>query len=199
VVTNLRVHRNALGISQSRLARQSGVSRYKICLFELGDGSLTAEEQDRIRTALELEAHRLRNVPASIAYLGSVRMNDDRLTESLAVRVMGWRTAPGRYLKSGRAWTPGWRFAPLTSVEDAFGLLAAAASTYTLCTGESGIFEAEVRVGGRVGKASGEPKARAITLALVRALGLDINREPNSLGSAPQRRNRQPSRSNGDA
>jgi hypothetical protein len=48
----------------------SRVSRYKICLFELGDGSLSAEEQNRIRTALELEGHRLRSVPTSIDFLG---------------------------------------------------------------------------------------------------------------------------------
>ena len=39
----------ALGISQSRLARMSGVSRFKICSYELGDSSLTADEQNRIR------------------------------------------------------------------------------------------------------------------------------------------------------
>jgi hypothetical protein len=63
------VHRNILGISQIRLARLSVVSRYKICLFELGDGSLTAEEQNRIRTALQLEARRLRSVSSNIDFL----------------------------------------------------------------------------------------------------------------------------------
>jgi hypothetical protein len=38
------------------------VSRFKICTFELGDGSLTAEEQDRIRRAFKSEAERLRTV-----------------------------------------------------------------------------------------------------------------------------------------
>ena len=64
VVMNLRDHRNALGISQSRLARASGVSRFKICTFELGNGSLTAIEQGRIHEALRTEAARLRNVSA---------------------------------------------------------------------------------------------------------------------------------------
>jgi hypothetical protein len=40
----------------------SGVSRFKICLFELGDGSLTAEERDRIRKTLRTEAERLRSI-----------------------------------------------------------------------------------------------------------------------------------------
>jgi predicted transcriptional regulator len=59
---SLRGHRNALGISQSRLARLSGVSRFKICTFELGSGSLTAAEQGRIRESLQSEAERLRNI-----------------------------------------------------------------------------------------------------------------------------------------
>jgi hypothetical protein len=103
-------------------------------------------------------------------------MNDDRLTECLAVQVMGWRTAPGRFIKAGRAWTPSWKFAPLTNLEDVFTLLDAAASTYTLRTVTGGMFEAEVRVGGRVGNASGKAKARTITLALARAVGLEVAR-----------------------
>ena len=63
---NLRTHRLALGISQSRLARISGVSRFKICTFELGSGSLNPDEQDRIRKALHAEADRLRDIPAQI-------------------------------------------------------------------------------------------------------------------------------------
>ena len=124
-------------------------------------------------------------------------MNDDRLTESLAIQVMGWRTAPGRFMKAGRAWIPSWRFAPLMNLEDAFGLLVASESTYTLRTGMGGLFEAEVRVGERVGKASGEPKARAITLALARALGLNGAQEAD-LPQSTQRGNKQPSRSDGD-
>jgi predicted transcriptional regulator len=58
----LRPHRVALGLSQTRLARLANVSRFKICLFELGDGKLTTEEQDRIRTALRAEARRLRSL-----------------------------------------------------------------------------------------------------------------------------------------
>jgi predicted transcriptional regulator len=63
---DLRSHRNAIGISQSRLARLSGVSRFKICTYELGDSSLTADEQGRIRGALQAEADRLRRIPAEI-------------------------------------------------------------------------------------------------------------------------------------
>ena len=62
----LRLTRNALGISQSKLARLSGVSRFKICTYELGGGSLTPEEVERVRDALLAEASRLRNLPIAI-------------------------------------------------------------------------------------------------------------------------------------
>jgi hypothetical protein len=44
----------------------SGVSRFKICTFELGSGSLSADEQERIQKALHAEADRLRSIPAQI-------------------------------------------------------------------------------------------------------------------------------------
>jgi|SRR5215471_15690073 len=64
----LRASRISLGISQSRLARLSGVSRFKICLFELGDGSLSAQEQNQIRGALQAETDRLRNLPENVEF-----------------------------------------------------------------------------------------------------------------------------------
>jgi predicted transcriptional regulator len=62
----LRADRSALGISQSRLARLSGVSRFKICTFELGSGVLNKDELDRIKSALLAEADRLRTVSRQI-------------------------------------------------------------------------------------------------------------------------------------
>jgi predicted transcriptional regulator len=64
----LRTHRNALGISQSRLARLAAVSRFKICMFELGGGGLTPDEQLRIKQALETESARLRSVAVEIDF-----------------------------------------------------------------------------------------------------------------------------------
>ena len=61
-----RDHRIALGISQSKLARLSGVSRFKICTYELGDTTLTADEQNRIQEAFRTEASRLRNISIRI-------------------------------------------------------------------------------------------------------------------------------------
>jgi transcriptional regulator with XRE-family HTH domain len=61
----LRADRLSIGVSQSKLARLSGVARFKICTFELGSGALSPEDQQRIRTALETEATRLRAAAVS--------------------------------------------------------------------------------------------------------------------------------------
>ena len=53
---SLRASRVTLGVSYSRLARTSDVNRFKICLFELGNGSLTLDEQSPVRQALQAEA-----------------------------------------------------------------------------------------------------------------------------------------------
>lgn len=100
-------------------------------------------------------------------------MTDDLLTDELAARVMGWRLAPGRYMKAGRSWLPRWRFAPLTNLEDAFDLLDHTASACTFVTNRAGTLEVSVRVGEGSGTAAGDQKARVITTALARALGLD--------------------------
>jgi hypothetical protein len=63
---NLRATRIALGVSQSLLSRLSRVSRFKISSHELGDGSLSNDEQKRIREALHLEAGRLRRAAAKL-------------------------------------------------------------------------------------------------------------------------------------
>jgi hypothetical protein len=99
-------------------------------------------------------------------------VTDDALTCVLAERIMGWRTAPGRFLKPGREWVPTSRFKPFARLEHAFLLLDTARAAYSLSVGSNGIFTARVRVGKRHGKAIGVPKARAITLALSRALGI---------------------------
>ena len=65
---DLRTYRTALELSQSKLARLSGVSRYKVCTYELGDGFLTPEEQARIREALQAECERLRKISAQFEF-----------------------------------------------------------------------------------------------------------------------------------
>ncbi len=100
-------------------------------------------------------------------------MTDAQLTAKLAVEVLGWKTAPGRFVKPSRSWTPCWRFAPLENVAQASDLLDAAAATYKLSGDNEGRFTAEVRIGHEVGKASGPQKARVICLAVARAIGVD--------------------------
>ena len=58
----IRTIRIALRVSQSLLARLSGVSRYKICGCELGDAVLSREDRVRIHTAFQTEVERLRRV-----------------------------------------------------------------------------------------------------------------------------------------
>jgi predicted transcriptional regulator len=52
----LRSQRLELGLSQSRLSRLAGVSRFKLSQHELGGKSLTSEELERIDTAIHREA-----------------------------------------------------------------------------------------------------------------------------------------------
>jgi predicted transcriptional regulator len=59
---NLKTNRTVLRISQARLARLANVSRFKISLYELGDGALTPDEFLRIKEALQAEANRLRHL-----------------------------------------------------------------------------------------------------------------------------------------
>jgi hypothetical protein len=101
-------------------------------------------------------------------------MTNEQLTALLAERVMGWKVCPDRFVRSGRSWIPKWRFEPLKRLEDAFALLDAVGSSYRLSVHSKGVFAAEVQIGEQIGRAAGEPKARAITLAISRALGIEV-------------------------
>lgn len=101
-------------------------------------------------------------------------MTGERLTTLLVQRVMGWTVGPDRFLMGKRSWLPRWRFTPFSSLDHAFSLLVKAGGAYTLSTDDDGMFHAEVHVGDKIGKASGEPKAQTITLALARALGIEV-------------------------
>jgi hypothetical protein len=102
-------------------------------------------------------------------------MTEELLTNELASRVMGWKPTPERFVKSGRTWIPRWRFRPLTELADAFLLLDRAAHAYILSSDRHHTFTAEVELAAGAGKASGYLKARTITLAVARALGLEPN------------------------
>jgi hypothetical protein len=96
-------------------------------------------------------------------------------TGLLAQRVLGWTVAPDRFLTGGRQWLPRWRFQPLKRLEDAFQLMnGAAPEEYTLGS-EKGGFWAKVRIAGATGEAHESSQARAMTLAIARAIGLEVD------------------------
>ncbi len=102
-------------------------------------------------------------------------MSDERLTTLLAERILSWTAAPDRYLVGNRSWIPRWRFQPLERLEDAFRLLEKAQPEhYSMGAGADGVFSVQVRICGRGGEARHESKPRAITLAIARALGLEV-------------------------
>jgi predicted transcriptional regulator len=70
-------------MSQRRLARLSGISRFKICTYELGDASPLPAEENRLIEALRAEAERLRNISLEIDFtrvsaVGSSRESNGR-------------------------------------------------------------------------------------------------------------------------
>jgi hypothetical protein len=103
-------------------------------------------------------------------------MTNDQLTAMLVERILGWRACRDRFIKSGREWIPKWRFNPFIRLDDAFLLLERTGGTYLLTIDPNGIFTAEVRVGDQTGKSAGDPKASAITLAIARALAIEVLR-----------------------
>ena len=111
----------------------------------------------------------------------------EQLTALLAERVMGWKACPDRFIKPGRAWIPKWRFQPFVQLEDAFLLLERTEGSYALTVNPQGIFTAEVRIGKRIGKVTGEPKARAITLAIAQALDLGKTSREADIGLLSER------------
>ena len=102
-------------------------------------------------------------------------MNDDRLTDELAAKILSWRIAPGRYLTAGRSWIPRWRFRPFVELADAFQLLEKATpQEYSICGDDAGNIHVRVRIAGRVGEAHGTSRALAITQAIARAVGIEV-------------------------
>lgn len=102
-------------------------------------------------------------------------MTTDQFTAILAERVMGWQLAPQRFLMGDRRWQPRWRFQPTERLEDAFSLLEKAApNEYSMGDDGTG-FRVRVRIGKAIGEARDMSKPLAITLAVARALGLEVN------------------------
>src|SRR4051812_13483243 len=103
-------------------------------------------------------------------------MSLDELTALFAKKFLGLKPTRDRFMKPDGSWMPRWRFAPFTCLEDAFSLLDRVSDAYKL-TAASGIFTAEVRVGDRTGRAAGASKSNTITMAIARAIGLEITTE----------------------
>jgi hypothetical protein len=100
-------------------------------------------------------------------------MTDRWLTDELVLRVLGWRSAPDRYIKPGRSWIPRSKFRPLIDLRDAFRVLDALTDDYAV-RAVRGNFSAELYHEGRVGRATARHKARAIVLAVAQALGIEV-------------------------
>ena len=98
-------------------------------------------------------------------------MSDTRFTDELAVRAMGWRIAPGRYLKAGGGWTPRSRFKPLADIRDAFRVLDVISTQY-LIQSAAGKYTVVIHTRGCIARATSSSKARAIALAAGQALGI---------------------------
>ena len=102
-------------------------------------------------------------------------MTSDRLTGILAEKVMRWRLCPERFLLDGRQWKPRWHFQPFERTADALKLLEAARPDHYNISGTDGSgFAVEVRISGVIGRASSSSQARSITLAIARALGIEV-------------------------
>ena len=106
---------------------------------------------------------------------------NEQLAVLLAQRVMGWGIAPDRFLLGKRRWIPRWRFQPTENLDDAFKLLEKAAPQDYTMGGDSKGFWVRVRIGDSTGEADGASKPRAITCAIARALGIEVEgAEPNA-------------------
>lgn len=112
-------------------------------------------------------------------------MTSDKLVAVLAERVMGWTPHPGRYSMKDRRWIPAWRFQPLKNTEDAIRLLDASdPEEYTVSARRGGAVTVRVLIRGIAGEASDASKARAITHAVARAIGLEPgDRKESKAGS----------------
>jgi hypothetical protein len=105
-------------------------------------------------------------------------MTVERLTALLAKRILGWRSGPDRFLMAGRRWLPRWRFQPTERMADASRLLEQASpQDYAMGATESGGFWARVRIAGVTGEARESSQARALTVAIARAIGIDPEAE----------------------
>jgi hypothetical protein len=107
---------------------------------------------------------------------GTTSMTAQGLIELVAEGVMGWAAAPNRFMQGRRRWIPRWRFQPCENLADAFELLEAAGpKTFSMGGDETGCFWAKVQIGGVMGGGRDRSMPRAITCAVARASGIDVD------------------------
>ena len=103
-------------------------------------------------------------------------MTSENLAALLAKRVMGWGVGPDRFLTGNRGWISRWRFQPTERLADALRLLEKAApGEYDMRGDGEGNVRVHVRIGDATGEACGPSKARAITYAIARAFGIQVD------------------------
>jgi hypothetical protein len=103
-------------------------------------------------------------------------MTSENLAALLAKRVMGWGVGPDRFLIGNRGWMPRWRFQPTEKLADALRLLEKAApEEYNMRGDSEGNVRVHIRIGDGTGEADETSKPRAITLAVARALRLEVD------------------------
>jgi hypothetical protein len=102
-------------------------------------------------------------------------VTNERLTDLLAVRVMGWSIGPDRFMTGKRGWMPRWRFQPVEKLDDALRLFhEAAPQEYSIRGDDKGNVSVQVRIAGASGEARGTCTPLAITYAIARALGIEL-------------------------
>jgi hypothetical protein len=102
-------------------------------------------------------------------------LSDQELTNALVLQIMGWKCAPGRFIKPNRGWTPQWKFQPLKKPEHALELLdKAAPQLFTMEGDVKKGFHVKVRIAGVTGEARGQSKAKTISYAIARAIGITV-------------------------
>ena len=123
-----------------------------------------------------LPTRRQRRIAARIPGRLLSPMTAQALTGLLGERVMKWTAAPNRFMLGRRKWIPSWRFQSCENLADAFQLLdSAKPETYGMGADETRCFWAKVQIGGVVGEGRDRSRPRAITCAVARASGIDVD------------------------
>ena len=110
-------------------------------------------------------------------------MTNNQITEVLAERILGWRSAPGRFLTGGRRWIPNWRFQPLKRLDDALRLLEALnPDKYTIQALHGRGYFVQVVLDGKAAEHQDPFLPRSISLCVAAAVGIEIGNRTSIRG-----------------